>query len=190
MTRARKTLSLIVLAIAALATLVYANRLLVLQYSLGWLTDIRHPREAYRPVTWMAGPPAADAPPAARPPNIIVIVADDMGYNDVSTHGGGYAAHGAGTPHIDSIARDGVIFEQGYAGAAVCTISRGRSRASERLRLRSPIWLRSSNGSRSGSISEGFCQGSESSGIRNPMGESPGTRSNLPTRNGQGPVCQ
>ena len=124
MTRTRKTLTIIVLAIAALAALGYANRLLVLQYSLGWLTDIRHPREAYRPVAWMAGPPAADAPPAARPPNIIVIVADDMGYNDVSTHGGGYAAHGAGTPHIDSIARDGVIFERGYAGAAVCTISR------------------------------------------------------------------
>lgn len=120
----RRTLPVVLLVLAALAALVYANRLLVLQYSLGWLTDIRHPREANHPVPWTQGPAIADRPVAERPPNIVVILADDLGYNDVSTHGGGYAAHGAGTPNIDAIARDGVIFDRGYAGAAVCTVSR------------------------------------------------------------------
>lgn len=120
----RRRLSFVLLVLAVLAALVYANRLLVLQYSMGWLTDIRHPREANHPVPWMAGPATAALPLAQRPPNIIVILADDLGYNDVSTHGGGYTALGAGTPHIDSIARDGVVFERGYAGAAICTVSR------------------------------------------------------------------
>jgi uncharacterized sulfatase len=72
----------------------------------------------------MAGPERAQLPPRERPPNIVVIVADDLGINDVTTHGGGHAALGAPTPSIDSIARDGVAFERGYAGSAVCTPSR------------------------------------------------------------------
>jgi len=122
--RFRKSLGIAMLVLAVAAALVYTNRLLVMQYTLGWMTDIQHPRGANRPVPWMAGPATADRPLAERPPNIIIIVADDMGYNDVSTHGGGYTAVGAGTPNIDSIARDGVNFDQGYAGAAVCTVSR------------------------------------------------------------------
>ena len=120
----RRKLPLVLLVLVALAALVYANRLLVLQYSLGWLTDIQHPRQANHPVPWNPGPATATLAPAQRPPNIIVILADDMGYNDVSTQGGGYGAHGAGTPNIDTIARDGVMFDHGYAGAAVCTVSR------------------------------------------------------------------
>ena len=127
------------LGLLLMAGLAYANRVTVMQYSLGWLTDLRYPREAYRPVPWASGPetvggtaPAtATAPPGQqeqkgqkRPPNIIVILADDLGFNDVTTHGGGYAALGVSTPHIDSIARDGVRFEQGYAGSAICTPSR------------------------------------------------------------------
>jgi uncharacterized sulfatase len=120
----KKTLviSLALLAVAAAA--LYANRMLILQHSLGWYTDIRHPREASRPVSWTAGPAEADRPVSERPPNIIVILADDMGINDVTTHGGGRAAQGVPTPNIDSIARDGVRFDQGYAAAAVCTVSR------------------------------------------------------------------
>ena len=120
----RKALLGTVLVLVGAGALVYANRLHILQYSLGWFTDIRHPREAYRPTPWMAGPATADKPVNERPPNIIVIVADDLGINDVTTHGGGYAAQGAPTPAIDSIARDGVRFDNGYAGSAVCTVSR------------------------------------------------------------------
>ena len=120
----RRKLLITAVVLAALAALAYANRLLILQYTLGWSTDIQHPRDANRPVPWQAGPAVAAEPAAQRPPNIIVIMADDLGINDVSTHGGGYAAQGVPTPHIDSIARNGVRFDNGYAAAAVCTVSR------------------------------------------------------------------
>ncbi len=110
--------------VAGIGALAYANRITILQYSLGWYTDIQHPRDANKPVPWMTGPDRADRPVGERPPNVIVILADDLGINDVTTHGGGYAVQGAPTPAIDSIARDGVRFDQGYAGAAVCTVSR------------------------------------------------------------------
>ena len=122
--RVRKGLAISVGLIALLAALAYGNRMLLLQYSLGWYTDIRHPRAANQPVPWAAGPASAAQPLAQRPPNIIVIMADDLGINDVSTHGGGHTAEGVPTPAIDSIAREGVRFDQGYAGSAVCTVSR------------------------------------------------------------------
>ena len=82
----------------ALGALAYANRIHVLQYSLGWYTDIRHPRGAYQETPWMPGPQEPAAPVAQRPPNIIVIMADDLGINDVSMHGGGRTAEGVPTP--------------------------------------------------------------------------------------------
>lgn len=113
---------LAVLAIAAAA--LYTQRLRVLQYTLGWYTDIAHPRAPNQPVPWQAGPDRATVPPDRRPPNVIVILADDLGFNDVTTYGGGHAAPGAATPHIDTLAREGVRFDHGYAGSAVCTVSR------------------------------------------------------------------
>lgn len=120
----RKAFGIAAVTLAVLAAVAYTNRIYILQYSLGWHTDWRYPREPNHPVPWEAGPATADKPLAQRPPNIIVILADDMGINDVTTHGGGLGAEGAPTPNIDSIARDGVRFDQGYAGAPVCTVSR------------------------------------------------------------------
>lgn len=108
----------------ALGALVYANRIYVLQYSLGWYTDIRHPRSAYQETPWVQGPQQASVAASERAPNVIVILADDLGTNDVSTSGGGLTAEGVPTPNIDAIAREGVSFDQGYAGSAVCTVSR------------------------------------------------------------------
>jgi arylsulfatase A-like enzyme len=77
-------------------------------------------------VAWGRGP--GSAPPAApagrRRPNIVLIVADDLGWNDVSTNGGRVAGGAVATPRIDSIARDGVNFAWGYAGNATCSPSR------------------------------------------------------------------
>jgi len=120
----RRKLTVAALVVVGLGALLYANRIYLMQYSLGWYTDIRFPRDANKPVPWMEGPDKAATPTAQRPPNVIVILADDMGINDVSTHGGGHTAEGVPTPNIDSIARDGVRFDQGYAGSAVCTVSR------------------------------------------------------------------
>jgi len=57
---------------------------------------------------------------AATPPNIIVILADDLGHADVSSYG----AVGIETPHIDSLADNGLKFTHFYSAATVCTPSR------------------------------------------------------------------
>ena len=53
-------------------------------------------------------------------PNIIYILADDMGYGDVSAYG----QKRFKTPHIDRLAESGMLFTQHYSGAAVCAPSR------------------------------------------------------------------
>ena len=77
-----------------------------------------------RQVHWQQGPAAAQAPAAERPPNILLILADDLGWNDLSFNGGGLAGGRVKTPHIDSIAAEGVNFTQGYAANATCAPSR------------------------------------------------------------------
>ncbi len=58
------------------------------------------------------------AAPAKRP-NIILILADDLGYGDLSCYGGEIA-----TPNLDRLAREGVRFTQAYAAAPICSPSR------------------------------------------------------------------
>ena len=53
-------------------------------------------------------------------PNIIIMYADDLGFGDVSCYG----AKAVETPNIDRLAKEGVLFKQGYAAAATCTPSR------------------------------------------------------------------
>jgi arylsulfatase A-like enzyme len=57
---------------------------------------------------------------AERPPNIIFILADDLGYHDLSSTGSSYYE----TPNIDRIADEGTVFTQGYATCQVCSPSR------------------------------------------------------------------
>ncbi len=57
---------------------------------------------------------------AANKPNIIVIMADDLGYGDLSSYG----ATGFKTPHIDKLAAEGVRFTSGYCSASTCTPTR------------------------------------------------------------------
>jgi len=76
---------------------------------------------ANQPVAWNRGPSEA---PATRKPNILVILADDLGFNDITFHGGGVAGGAVPTPRIDSIGRDGVNFPMAYAGNATCSPSR------------------------------------------------------------------
>ncbi|MEQ8766722.1 MAG: arylsulfatase [Planctomycetota bacterium] len=57
---------------------------------------------------------------AAERPNIIVIMADDLGYGDVSCYG----AQRVQTPHIDRLAAKGLRFTSGYCSASTCTPTR------------------------------------------------------------------
>ncbi|AUX69179.1 sulfatase [Porphyrobacter sp. HT-58-2] len=79
-----------------------------------------------QPIPWQAGPAEAAAPVAERPPNIVFILFDDLGINDISTFGGGIAGGRVKTPNIDRLAAEGAIFTQAYAGNATCSPSRAQ----------------------------------------------------------------
>jgi arylsulfatase A-like enzyme len=57
---------------------------------------------------------------ADRPPNVVLILADDLGYGDLSCYG----ATGWKTPNLDKLAADGVRFTDFYVAQAVCSASR------------------------------------------------------------------
>ncbi len=61
---------------------------------------------------------SADAP--ARKPNVVVIVADDLGYADVGFHGG----KDIPTPHLDALAKAGTRFSSGYVSGPYCSPTR------------------------------------------------------------------
>ncbi len=90
-------------------------------YLPGLRQNLMDPIAPYQEITWQAGP--AEAPQGARAPNIIVIVADDLGYNDISLHGG-VAGGRVRTPNIDALALEGVQVDAGYAANATCSPSR------------------------------------------------------------------
>ena len=73
---------------------------------------------------------------AATPPNIIFIMADDLGYADVSCYG----RPDFTTPNIDRIATKGVRFLQAYANSAVCSATR-TALITGRYQYRLPIGL-------------------------------------------------
>jgi arylsulfatase A-like enzyme len=76
----------------------------------------------------------------SRPPNIVFIMADDLGYADVACYG----RPDLKTPNIDRIAAKGIRFLQAYANSAVCSATRtglitGRYQYRLRLGLEEPL---------------------------------------------------
>jgi arylsulfatase A len=58
---------------------------------------------------------------AAEPPNVVMVLIDDMGLNDTGCFGSDYYQ----TPHIDKLAEEGMKFTQAYSAATVCSPTRG-----------------------------------------------------------------
>ena len=58
--------------------------------------------------------------PAQRPPNVVLVMMDDLGYGDL----GSYGAPDVRTPSIDRLAREGVRLTDAYASGPVCTPTR------------------------------------------------------------------
>lgn len=60
------------------------------------------------------------APATPERPNVIVLIADDLGYGDISCYG----AKAIRTPNMDSLAKQGIRFTRGYAASATSSPSR------------------------------------------------------------------
>lgn len=58
---------------------------------------------------------------AAQQPNIVIILADDLGYGDLTSYN---AESKAPTPHLDRLAESGIRFSDGHSNSAVCTPTR------------------------------------------------------------------
>lgn len=75
-------------------------------------------------IRWDTGPDRDAREASERPPNIVLILADDLGWNDLTFNGGGVAGGSVPTPNIDSLASSGVSFANGYAANGTCAPSR------------------------------------------------------------------
>jgi arylsulfatase A-like enzyme len=71
---------------------------------------------------WLVSPLALKAAQVSKaaPPNVLVIVADDLGYGDLQVHGG----NSVPTPNIDALAAGGIRCTNGYVSAPYCSPSR------------------------------------------------------------------
>ena len=76
----------------------------------------------YREVAVLAVLLSACTPDLQTPPNIVYLMADDLGIGDVKCYGGDRCR--IATPAFDSLARDGMLFTDGHATASVCVPSR------------------------------------------------------------------
>ena len=64
------------------------------------------------------GDPAVDA--GVRPPNVVLIIADDMSWHD----SGAYGNRRVPTPNIDRLAREGMLFRRAFQSTAMCAVTR------------------------------------------------------------------
>ncbi|MBL9200657.1 MAG: sulfatase [Opitutaceae bacterium] len=75
--------------------------------------------------------------PAAARPNVVLILADDLGAHDLGCDGSDLHE----TPHLDRLAREGVRFTQAYAASTVCSPTRASLLTGKHpARLRITIW--------------------------------------------------
>ncbi|MDG2145986.1 MAG: sulfatase, partial [Porticoccaceae bacterium] len=115
----KKILAIMIALIVLTASIGWSFRveilLGVIEYRFSSI-EVSEPRD----IPWKQGPSASTTASLERPPNIILIVADDLGYNDISTFGGGIVQ----TPSIDRLAKEGAVFNQSYSGASTCAPSR------------------------------------------------------------------
>ena len=118
----RKPLLIIIGVGAVLLGIAYLFRIEILLTGISIMTDQRVQVGPNRTVEWEAGP--QERLESIDKPNVVLILADDLGWNDLTINGGGVAGGTVPTPNIDSIAKQGMNFVNGYAGQGTCAPSR------------------------------------------------------------------
>jgi len=115
----------IVAALLVLIGVGYFFREALLLQAVHFASERRNPVGPTQAVTWQGAPLGQLLPSrGAGQPNIVLIVADDLGWNDLTFNGGGVAGGTVPTPNIDSIAHQGASFLNGYAANGTCAPSR------------------------------------------------------------------
>lgn len=119
-----KKLTSFALLLVVIGFVGWQKRVDILVFAAPKLQEFFRPVADHRPIEWSRGPETASLGPNERPPNIVLIVTDDMGFNDISFYNGGAGDGSLQTPNIDALAEQGVTFTNGYAANAVCSPSR------------------------------------------------------------------
>ena len=85
-----------------------------------YISNLKNPTIENVAIEWEDGPKSR----TGSKPNIIVVLVDDLGFNQISSYGGGMANGKFKTPNIDKLASDGVLCTNGYSSSPVCSPSR------------------------------------------------------------------
>lgn len=121
----KKVLIGVLVAIIGAGVLAWLNRASILtQVVLNRAKASHYEVAPHRQIEWQSGPELASSSSSERSPNIVFILLDDLGINDISTFGGGVAEGRVPTPNIDRLAAEGAIFTQSYSGTGTCAPSR------------------------------------------------------------------
>ena len=114
----------VAISLLGIGWVAWLARVEIVLLAVGILVNVANPVAPSGEIVWSQPPPRASLPPRSEgPPNVVLIVTDDLGWNDISLNGG-VADGTVPTPNIDSIAREGVNLTQGYSGSATCAPSR------------------------------------------------------------------
>jgi arylsulfatase A-like enzyme len=119
-----RKVTLYLLILLAAASLIWFYKYELLLKALPVALNISNPIEPNKHINWSKSDAISSNVSATGKPNIIIILADDLGFNDISLYNGGAADGSLRTPNIDELATKGVRFNNGYAANAVCAPSR------------------------------------------------------------------
>ena len=85
-----------------------------------YISNLKNPTIENVTIEWENGPETR----TNFKPNIIVVLVDDLGFNQISSYGGGMSNGNFKTPNIDNLANDGVLCTNGYSSSPICSPSR------------------------------------------------------------------